>query len=206
MFSSAFTIKAEARLRSGSRKKLKTELTSRFPSLAFDDGRSLNALLPSSQKSGQPLNETSVDIITATGQTGTVVLVDGEPMFYRDGHEGIIPTVYALWKVPHLCQLQIETTDIRDSKSQEQLGIDEVHGLPERDLNYQPGEPVVLTVSRDGKRVAYGVGITLASKSEISSGKKKKFARIVHVYGDHLWCVSLNGALVSALAIACRCY
>ncbi|KAJ0603929.1 putative SUI1 domain, PUA domain, PUA-like superfamily, SUI1 domain superfamily, Pre-PUA protein [Helianthus annuus] len=178
MFKKSVEAKSQQRLSGADRKKLKRTIKDRFPNASDSD---LDILIP-------PKVE-----ITVSKQPNRVLIYSlegGLPMFFDVDSRGttIFPTVYALWKVPHLLPAFIlkggEVS--RYVIGGADLMFPGIHinaeGLPE----FSAGEPWAVIVP--GNPAPIAVGSTYMSSSEaLKAGLRGKALKISHHYRDALW-------------------
>ncbi|KAK1436649.1 hypothetical protein QVD17_02431 [Tagetes erecta] len=178
MFKKSVEGKSQQRLSGADRKKFKRTVKQRFPNASDSD---LDILFP-------PKVE-----MTVSKQPNRVLIYSlegGLPMFFDVDSRGttIFPTVYALWKVPHLLPAFI----LKGGEVSRYViggadlmfpGINiSAEGLPE----FLAGEPWAVMVP--GNPAPIAVGSTCMSRSEaLNAGLRGKALKISHHYGDALW-------------------
>ncbi|KAK9069947.1 hypothetical protein SSX86_010345 [Deinandra increscens subsp. villosa] len=178
MFKKSVEAKSQQRLSGADRKKFKRTIKERFSNASDSD---LDILIP-------PKVE-----MTVSKQPNRVLIYSlegGLPMFFDVDSRGttIFPTVYALWKVPHLLPAFI----LKGGEVSRYViggadlmfpGINIMaEGLPE----FAAGEPWAVVVP--GNPAPIAVGSTCMSSSEaIKAGLRGKALKISHHYGDALW-------------------
>ncbi|KAI3684614.1 hypothetical protein L6452_33838 [Arctium lappa] len=178
MFKKSVEAKSQQRLSGADRKKLKRTIKERFPNASDSD---LDTLIPPKVEITVSKHPNRVLIYSLEG---------GLPMFFDVDSRGtsIFPTVFALWKVPHLLpafilkggevsRYVIGGADLMFPG----ISIDS-EGLPE----FLSGEPWVVKVP--GNPAPIAVGSTCMSSSEaLKAGLRGKALKINHHYRDALW-------------------
>lgn len=92
MFIKAFKQKSNLQLKGSEKKKLRARVLSSFPALADED---LSKLFSTKT------TISAVRAVTHTEENVMIYTVDKRPMFF-EWNEKIVPTVYALWELPHM--------------------------------------------------------------------------------------------------------
>ncbi|XP_076913917.1 uncharacterized protein LOC143572728 [Bidens hawaiensis] len=178
MFKKSVEAKSQQRLSGADRKKLKRTIKERFHNASDSD---LDILIPSKVE------------VTVSKQPNRVLIYSlegGLPIFFDVDSRGttIFPTVYALWKVPHLLpafvlkggevsRYVIGGADLMFPG----INID-AEGLPE----FSAGEPWAVMVP--GNPAPIAVGSTCMSSFEaMKAGLRGKALKISHHYRDALW-------------------
>ncbi|XP_076918682.1 uncharacterized protein LOC143579184 [Bidens hawaiensis] len=178
MFKKSVEAKSQQRLSGADRKKLKRTIKERFHNASDSD---LDILIPSKVE------------VTVSKQPNRVLIYSlegGLPIFFDVDSRGttIFPTVYSLWKVPHLLpafvlkggevsRYVIGGADLMFPG----INIDAA-GLPE----FSAGEPWAVMVP--GNPAPIAVGSTCMSSSEaMKAGLRGKALKISHHYRDALW-------------------
>ncbi|KAL4559634.1 hypothetical protein LXL04_031777 [Taraxacum kok-saghyz] len=178
MFKKSVEAKAQQRLSGADRKKLKRTIKERFPNASDTD---LDTLIPPKVEVTVSKHPNRVLIYSLEG---------GLPIFFDVDSRGttIFPTVYALWKVPHLLpafilkggevsRYMIGGADLMFPG----ISIDS-EGLPE----FLAGQPWAVKVP--GNPAPFAVGSTCMSSSEaLKAGLRGKALKITHHYRDALW-------------------
>ncbi|CAI9267143.1 unnamed protein product [Lactuca saligna] len=178
MFKKSVEAKAQQRLSGADRKKLKRTIKERFPAASDSD---LDTLIPPKVEVTVSKHPNRVLIYSLEG---------GLPIFFDVDSRGttIFPTVYALWKVPHLLpsfilkggevsRYVIGGADLMFPG----ISIDS-EGLPE----FLAGQPWAVKVP--GNPALIAVGSTCMSSSEaLKAGLRGKALKISHHYRDALW-------------------
>ncbi|KAJ9559726.1 hypothetical protein OSB04_004886 [Centaurea solstitialis] len=178
MFKKSVEAKAQQRLSGADRKKLKRTIKERFPNASDSD---LDTLIPP-----------KVEITVSKHPNRLLIysLEGGLPMFFDVDSRGtnVFPTVFALWKVPHLLpafilkggevsRYVIGGADLMFPG----ISIDS-NGLPE----FVAGESWAVKVP--GNPAPIAVGSTCMSTSEaLKAGLRGKALKINHHYRDALW-------------------
>ncbi|GFQ05798.1 eukaryotic translation initiation factor 2d [Phtheirospermum japonicum] len=178
MFKKAVEAKSQQRLSGADRKKLKRAIRDRFPNASDAD---IDILLP-------PKVEISV---SKYPNRVLVYGLEGDcPMFYDADGRGseILPTVYALWKVPNLLPaFLLKGGEV----SRYVLGGADLmfpgiqipaEGLPP----FSAGESWAVKVPGNPAPIAVGI-TTMSSQEALKAGLRGKALRISHYYGDTLW-------------------
>ncbi|KAI3513008.1 hypothetical protein L1887_20332 [Cichorium endivia] len=178
MFKKSVEAKSQQRLSGADRKKLKRTIKERFPNASEAD---LDILIPPKVEVSVSKHPNRVLIYSLEG---------GLPIFFDVDSRGttIFPTVYSLWKVPHLLpafilkggevsRYVIGGADLMFPG----ISIDS-EGLPE----FLAGQPWAVKVP--GNPAPIAVGSTLMSSSEaLKAGLRGKALKISHHYRDALW-------------------
>ncbi|PIN11625.1 Filamentous baseplate protein Ligatin, contains PUA domain [Handroanthus impetiginosus] len=178
MFKKAVEAKSQQRLSGADRKKLKRTIRERFPNASDAD---IDVLLPP-----------KVEITVSKYPNRVLVYgLEGDcPMFYESDGRGseILPTVYALWKVPNLLPaFMLKGGEV----SRFVLGGADLmfpgiqipaEGLP----SFSAGEPWAVKVPGNPAPIAVGA-TTMSSTEAVKAGLRGKALRISHYYGDTLW-------------------
>lgn len=178
MFKKSVEAKSQQRLSGADRKKLKRTIKERFPNASETD---LDILIPP---------KVEVTVSKHPNRVLIYCLEGGLPIFFDVDSRGttIFPTVYALWKVPHLLpafilkggevsRYVIGGADLMFPG----ISIDS-EGLPE----FLAGQPWAVKVP--GNPAPIAVGSTLMSSSEaLKAGLRGKALKISHHYRDALW-------------------
>ncbi|XP_071686397.1 uncharacterized protein [Rutidosis leptorrhynchoides] len=178
MFKKSIEAKAQQRLSGADRKKLKRTIKDRFPNASDSD---LDILIPPKVEVTVSKHPNRVLIYSLEG---------GLPIFFDVDSRGttIYPTVYALWKVPHLLPAFI----LKGGEVSRYVigGADLMfpgiyiteEGLPE----FSAGEPWAVIVP--GNPAPIAVGSTCMSSTEaLKAGLRGKALKISHHYRDALW-------------------
>ncbi|KAL3641511.1 hypothetical protein CASFOL_016479 [Castilleja foliolosa] len=178
MFKKAVEAKSQQRLSGADRKKMKRSIRDRFPNASDAD---IDILLP-------PKVEISV---SKYPNRVLVYSLEGDcPMFYDADGRGseILPTVYALWKVPDLLPaFMLKGGEV----SRYVIGGADLmfpgikipdEGLP----SFSAGESWAVKVPGNPAPIAVGI-TTMSSQGALKAGLRGKALRISHYYGDTLW-------------------
>lgn len=186
MFKKNVDAKALQRLSGADKKKLRRTAKQRFPQASDDD---LDAILPPKVEITVAKYPSRVLVYGIEGELPMLFDIDGR------GHE-LFPTVYALWKVPHL----LPAFTLKGGEVSHYIlgGADLMfpgisvppEGLP----SFQAGQP--WSVKVPGNPAPIAVGTTTMSDTEaLKAGLRGKALRIAHYYKDLLW-ASADGRYV----------
>jgi len=198
MFKKQFTIQSNHQLKSSDRRRLRTQLKDCFPSLSEEEWE--NILPP---KAGEIIvlklsnkaivycflqgnNENSSNSSADVGKFGQPIFVFVPE---EEGGGGWFPTVYTLWKAPHL----LPCFETNSQVSRFLLGAADLMlpGVypPEDDVeftNVQYGQRRSVVVR--GNPMPFAVGVCCCSSVDIQKhGRKGKALKLVHYYGDNIW-------------------
>ncbi|KAK9134144.1 hypothetical protein Syun_013474 [Stephania yunnanensis] len=197
MFKKAVEAKSVQRLSGADRKKLRRAAKERFSGASDED---MDLILPP-----------KADITVSKYPNRALVYgVDpgGIPMLFDlDGRgSDILPTVYALWKVPHLLPafllkgVEVSRYVIGGADLMfPGIAIPDDHQpLP----TFQAGEPWAVKVPANPMPIAVGT-TNLSSSEAFRAGFRGKALRIAHYYPDFLWQVQLIDTLLLASADGC---
>ncbi|PWA96988.1 eukaryotic translation initiation factor SUI1 family protein [Artemisia annua] len=178
MFKKTVESKSQQRLSGADRKKLKRTIKERFPNASDTD---LDSLIPPKVEVTVSKHPNRVLIYSLEG---------GLPIFFDVDSRGttIYPTVYALWKVPHL----LPAFTLKGGEVSRYVigGADLMfpgisigaEGLPE----FSAGE--IWAVVVPGNPAPIAVGSTCISSSDaLKAGLRGKALKISHHYRDALW-------------------
>lgn len=180
MFLKAFRVKSNTAIRGSDRRKLRSDVSSNFPSLSQDE---ISELIPNKE-------EISVmRVMTHSGQNITVFCLSGEPIFF-EVEKRVIPTVYTLWKFPDLL-LSFTTWPpvLEKLKGGADLMLPGVV-VPTEGVSalgrFEKG--AICCVCLNGNRAPVAVGVTIVSSRDLlEDGMRGKGVMIYHVYQDLLW-------------------
>ncbi|KAJ3212823.1 Eukaryotic translation initiation factor 2D [Dinochytrium kinnereticum] len=181
--------RGQTTIRSSDRRKLRAEVLKTFPSLTEEQ---LNLVLPTARE-----DETVAVKFTAhSGVVGVMYVVAGEPMFFRIDEGGVVPTVYALWKVPSMLPtLTTHGVVMKKLIDGADLMLPGViipsEGFEPDSTNWKVGDPVGVVVK--GNPFPMAVGFAIVSGSEVRmalrtmGGMRGKGVRTLHAVGDFVW-------------------
>ncbi|CAN6251926.1 unnamed protein product [Urochloa humidicola] len=178
MFKKPVDVKTVQRLSGADKKKLRRTAKERFPQASDAD---LDAILP-------PKGEIT---LAKYPNHALVYAIEGEfPMIFNidaRGHD-LFPTVYALWKVPHL----LPAFTLKGGEVSRYVigGADLMFpgiSIPSEGFpSFEAGQPWAVKVP--GNPAPIAVGITAMSSTEaLKAGLRGKALRILHYYRDMLW-------------------
>ncbi|KAJ3097142.1 Eukaryotic translation initiation factor 2D [Phlyctochytrium planicorne] len=191
MFKKAFTTKSQTTVRSSDRRKLRTEILSKFPSLTED---SLSEIFPAKEGKNGDGEMNLVKILSHSGEQVNLYVVGGQPLFAKIGvDETLVPTVYALWALPGMLPV-LSTWGVVMKKMFD--GADLM--LPGviipadkfADATWKVGDPVAVVVK--GNWFPLAVGTMLVSADEMKKPgfqMKGKGVKTIHTYNDFVWAV-----------------
>ncbi|TVU29700.1 hypothetical protein EJB05_21279 [Eragrostis curvula] len=175
MFKKHVDVKALQRLSGADKKKLRRTAKERFPQASDAD---LDAILPP-----------KVEITVAKYPNRTLVYgIEGEcPMIFDidgRGHE-LFPTVYALWKVPHLLPaFTLKGGEVsRYVIGGADLMFPGISIPPEGFPSFEAGQPWSVKVPGNPAPIAVGT-TTMSSTEALKAGLRGKALRIAHYYRD----------------------
>ncbi|KAL3513308.1 hypothetical protein ACH5RR_026025 [Cinchona calisaya] len=178
MFKKAAEVKSQQRLSGADRKKLRRTIAARFLNASDAD---IESLLPP---------KAEITVSKYPNRILVYCVEGGYPVFFDiDGRgTGILPTVYALWKVPELLPaFWLKGGEV----SRYVLGGADLmfpgiyipaEGLP----NFLAGEPWAVKVPGNPASIAVG-WTTMSTPEALKAGLRGKALKISHCYGDTLW-------------------
>ena len=169
-------VSASNPVRSSDVRKLRQELQIQYGDWIRDED--VEALLPASKS-------TNFTLAKVSSPKATVYLVDGEPILFQlSKSDALLPTVYALWRVPHWPCLETIGEVSKFLLSGADLmgpGVFRDGGVDEWD------EHQVRAVRVRGNRYPFAVGHTACSSRSLRSTEKGKALVVEHLVGDALW-------------------
>ncbi|KAK3154368.1 hypothetical protein QOZ80_2BG0189630 [Eleusine coracana subsp. coracana] len=178
MFKKHVDVKALQRLSGADKKKLRRTAKERFPQASDAD---LDAILPSKVEITVAKYPNRALVYGIEGECPVIFDIDGR------GHE-LFPTVYALWKVPHL----LPAFTLKGGEVSRYVigGADLMFpgisippdGLP----SFEAGQPWSVKVPGNPAPIAVGT-TTMSSTEALKAGLRGKALRIAHYYRDMLW-------------------
>lgn len=178
MFKKPVDVKTTQRLSGADKKKLRRTAKERFPQASDAD---LDAILPP-----------KVEITVAKYPNHALVYgIEGEfPMIFNvdaRGHE-LFPTVYALWKVPHLLPaFTLKGGEVsRYVIGGADLMFPGISIPPEGLPSFEAGQPWAVKVPGNPAPIAVGT-TTMSSTEAVKAGLRGKAVKILHYYRDMLW-------------------
>ncbi|XP_071516840.1 eukaryotic translation initiation factor 2D isoform X2 [Panulirus ornatus] len=183
MFIKPFRIKSQTQLKGSDRKKLRAELSQAYPSLTVED---LASVIPNKE------DVIFVRMYCYKGESVNVYQVQRDPLFFTlEKEKDIYPTVYLLWRHPHLLHTFTTHTPVIDI-----LGGGADLMLPgiitKGEMNpysygkFEKGFHVAINTADN--KAPHAVGITAHSSMDMyMAGKRGKGVSILHVYRDQLW-------------------
>lgn len=178
MFKKAAEVKSQQRLSGADRKKLRRTAAARFPNASDAD---IDSLLPP---------KAEITVCKYPNRILVYYVEGAQPMFFDIDGRGteILPTVYALWKVPELLPaFWLKGGEV----SRYVLGGADLmfpgiyipaEGLP----NFLAGEPWAVKVPGNPAPIAVGLA-TMSATEALKAGLRGKALKISHYYGDTLW-------------------
>ncbi|WVZ75014.1 hypothetical protein U9M48_023119 [Paspalum notatum var. saurae] len=175
MFKKPADVKTTQRLSGADKKKLRRTAKERFPQASDAD---LDAILPP-----------KVEITVAKYPNHALVYgIEGEvPMIFNidaRGHE-LFPTVYALWKVPHLLPaFTLKGGEVsRYVIGGADLMFPGISIPPEGFPSFEAGQPWAVKVPGNPAPIAVGT-TTMSSTEAVKAGLRGKALKILHYYRD----------------------
>lgn len=177
MFRKPFRIKSNNAIRGSERRKLKDHVSKSFPLLPSDE---ISLLVPNKE------NMSVMSVSTHNETTVTCYCLNKNPILFDiDGI--LLPTVYTLWKHPHMMISFKTSTNVFPILAG---GADLMFpGILPPPCGY-PDFPVKTAcyVTLQGNGAAVAVGLTSCSRNElIQDGCAGKRVTIFHCFKDHLW-------------------
>ncbi|XP_051124047.1 uncharacterized protein LOC127246621 [Andrographis paniculata] len=178
MFKKAIEVKSQQRLSGADRKKLKRAIRERFPNASDAD---IDILLPP-----------KVEITVSKYPNRILVYaLEGDcPMFYDIDGRGseLFPTVFALWKVPHLLPaFLLKGAEVsRFVLGGADLMFPGIQIHAESLPSFSAGEPWTVKVPGNPAPIAVGT-TTMSSTEALKAGLRGKALKIGHYYHDSLW-------------------
>ncbi|RKO87594.1 hypothetical protein BDK51DRAFT_34241, partial [Blyttiomyces helicus] len=186
MFKKPPHTKNAALVKSSDRRKLRADLSSAFPNLP---PTSLDLVLPPKEGKGGEGALSAAKFVAHSGDQGTLYLVDGEPVFWRDLDGGFWPSVYTAWKVPDLLPtIMTHGPVMRKLFEGADLMLPGVIVPPTGLPDVRRGEAVAVVVR--GNPYPMAIGAMLVSTDDLAGGEggmRGRGVRTLHVYGDSLW-------------------
>lgn len=177
MFAKAFRVKSNTVVKGSDRRKLKTDISTAFPSLSAGD---VNHLVPNKEE----LN--IVKIYTHKGDAATIYVLHKNPIFFQLEKQ-LFPTVYTLWRFPDMLPaLTTWPPVLQKLAGGADLMLPGVvvssSGLPE----VNQGDCCAVNLVMNRAPVAVGTA-AMSSGAMRNSGMKGKGVNILHTYMDQLW-------------------
>ncbi|KAM5238606.1 eukaryotic translation initiation factor 2D isoform 1-T1 [Ctenodactylus gundi] len=176
MFAKAFRVKSNTAIKGSDRRKLRTDVTSAFPTLGTDQ---VSELIPGKEE----LNV--MKLYTHKGVAVTVY-TSGNPILF-ELEKNLYPTVYTLWSYPDL----LPTFTTWPLVLEKLVGGADLMlpglvvppaGLPQ----VQKGN--LCAIALVGNRAPVAIGVAAMSTAEmLTAGLKGKGFSVLHTYQDHLW-------------------
>uniref|UniRef100_A0A8D2DYN0 Eukaryotic translation initiation factor 2D n=1 Tax=Sciurus vulgaris TaxID=55149 RepID=A0A8D2DYN0_SCIVU len=176
MFAKAFRVKSNTAIKGSDRRKLRTDVTSAFPTLGTDQ---VSMLIPGKEE----LN--IVKLYAHKGDAVTVYMTGGNPILF-ELEKNLYPTVYTLWSYPDL----LPTFTTWPLVLEKLVGGADLMlpglvvppaGLPQ----VQKGD--LCAIALVGNRAPVAIGVAAMSTDEmLTSGLKGKGFSVLHTYQDHL--------------------
>ncbi|KAM5238607.1 eukaryotic translation initiation factor 2D isoform 2-T2 [Ctenodactylus gundi] len=175
MFAKAFRVKSNTAIKGSDRRKLRTDVTSAFPTLGTDQ---VSELIPGKEE----LNV--MKLYTHKGVAVTVY-TSGNPILF-ELEKNLYPTVYTLWSYPDL----LPTFTTWPLVLEKLVGGADLMlpglvvppaGLPQ----VQKGN--LCAIALVGNRAPVAIGVAAMSTAEmLTAGLKGKGFSVLHTYQDHL--------------------
>ncbi|GBG70581.1 hypothetical protein CBR_g6708 [Chara braunii] len=177
MFKKPSGVKGQQRLSGADSKKLRKAIRDKFHTLSDED---LDVLFPP---------KVEVYVVRLTNRASLYSVDSGPPIFFdADGRGALYPTVYGLWKVPHI----VPSFTLKGGEVSRYVlggadlmfpGIDVPDGgLP----GFGVGEIWAIKVPFNDSPIA--VGITVMSSADGMKAKLRgKLLHVAHYYRDWLW-------------------
>lgn len=178
MFIKQFRIKSNVRLRNSDRKRLRSQIEALFPRLTATE---LDAVCPPKEDLFQ------LKLMCHSGEAVVAYCLTSEPMFFeRD--DRLLPTVYALWRVPSLLPFLTTMDAVLERLSGgADLMAPGVGAYSEDFAQAKPGDAIAVRLANSGES-AVAVGSLLVSPATVMSPQRRgKAVAVAHVYGDNLW-------------------
>ncbi|PSN35430.1 Eukaryotic translation initiation factor 2D [Blattella germanica] len=181
MFLKPFKVKSNTLLRGSERKRIKSLLMKAFPHLTENQ---VDEILPPKE------SLSVVKLITHGGTLVLVYVVNKDPVVF-DVEDVLFPTVYTLWKLPHL--LPVFTTwpaVIQKLAGGADLMLPGIVIKGDITVNsygtLNKGDTVAINATNNTAPVAVGTA-NLSSQDMYMAGQHGKAVKVVHVVGDNLW-------------------
>uniref|UniRef100_A0A1I8N399 SUI1 domain-containing protein n=1 Tax=Musca domestica TaxID=7370 RepID=A0A1I8N399_MUSDO len=179
MFLKTFKLKSNAPLKASEAKKLRARLLAEYP-----DANSEVLIPPKS-------NVTTLKIVTCGEIQTSVYCVDKLPIFFENEEKKLVPTIYAIWKVPDL--LPYFTTHpavLPKLNNGADLMLPGVvtHGKGGMYVygHYKKGQLVAVNLTSN--KHAVGVGVLPRSSEDLyMCGGHGVAVKMLHLFGDKLW-------------------
>ncbi|KAL6634158.1 hypothetical protein ACP70R_026829 [Stipagrostis hirtigluma subsp. patula] len=175
MFKKHVDVKALQRLSGADKKKLRRTAKERFPQASDAD---LDAILPPKVEITVAKYPNRVLVYGIEGEFPMIFDIDGR------GHE-LFPTVYALWKVPHLLPaFTLKGGEVsRYVIGGADLMFPGISTPPEGFPSFEAGQPWSVKVPGNPAPIAVGT-TTMSSTEALKAGLRGKALRIAHYYRD----------------------
>ncbi|GJM85267.1 hypothetical protein PR202_ga01702 [Eleusine coracana subsp. coracana] len=178
MFKKHVDVKALQRLSGADKKKLRRTAKERFPQASDAD---LDAILPPKVEITVAKYPNRALVYGIEGECPVIFDIDGR------GHE-LFPTVYALWKVPHLLPaFMLKGGEVsRYVIGGADLMFPGISIPPDGLPSFEAGQPWSVKVPGNPAPIAVGT-TTMSSTEALKAGLRGKALRIAHYYRDMLW-------------------
>lgn len=188
MFIKAFKPKSNIQLKGSDKKRLKSQLLSKYGSTVTD--QELSTIITNKS------TVCAVKIVTNTEENITVYTVDKKPMFFETVEGHILPTVYALWELPNLVPMFTTHADVLPKLANgADLMLPGVIRTGSGDLKswgtYK--KDAIFGINLLTNKSAIAVGFLAHSSHDLyMSGGRGIAVRVAHVFGDKLWGMEPN--------------
>ena len=187
-FKGEFKVSNSSALGKADLKKLRERILDEFPNCSKKE---LDRVLPTKD----------VDISVLKLSNGTTLYVAGEgkpPAFFDDGFGGLYPTLFTLWRLPHMMEELVTHGPVskfllpKDRSAGADMMLPGVI-VPDEGLGaVHVGQKRCVRV--EGNAMPFAVGKMIVSDADITSkGMKGKGMNVLHVYKDSLWASPLGG-------------
>lgn len=172
MFKKPFAVATQSKVKGSDVRKLRAKILRTYPQVSEDE---LSPLLPLKD-----------DLVAQKLSTRSVIYAHkGIPLFIDvEGHGDICPTVYSLWKLPHMCSsitIHAPVSPYLCKKGADVM----LPGVLEESLGTFKARDF-LSVLAAGNPFPIAVGEMTMDREEITEMKGRAM-RLVHAYGDELW-------------------
>ncbi|KAI8838911.1 hypothetical protein BC829DRAFT_492940 [Chytridium lagenaria] len=186
MFKKPFAVRSQTTVRSSDRRKLRTEILTAFPAITETE---LTSIFPVKEGKDGEHEMTVVKFTSHSGVQGILYTIGGQPLFMRID-ETLIPTVYALWALPHMVPLftthGVVMKRLFDGADLMLPGV--IVPTAGWEGSWKVGDLVGVVVRGYGCPLAVGTALVGAEEIKRSGFVMRgKGVKTLHSYGDLVW-------------------